>query len=68
MSQNRIPSVALRWIPQGKRKQGRLKATWRRTIEKEIKAMGLTWGEAEVAALDRIDWRRRAEDSCSVRS
>ena len=37
-----------------KRKQGRPKATWRKTVEKEIKAMGLTWGEAEMAALDRI--------------
>ena len=30
--------------------QGRLKATWRRTVEKEIKATGLTWGEVEKAA------------------
>ena len=36
--------------PRQKKKQGRLKATWRRTVEKEIKAMGLTWGEVEMAA------------------
>ena len=29
-------------VPQGKRAQGRPKATWRRQVEKEIKAMGLT--------------------------
>ena len=40
-----------------KRKKSRSIATWRRTVEKEIKAMGLTWGEAEMAALDRIGWR-----------
>ncbi len=34
----------------------------------EIKAMGLSWGEVEVAALDRIGWGRRVEASCSVRS
>ena len=68
MSPNRITRVALRWTPQGKRKQGRPKATWRRTVEKEIKAMGLTWGEAEMAALDRIGWRQRVEASCSARS
>ena len=50
--------------PQGKRKQGIPKATWRRTAEKEIKAMGLTWDEAEMAALDRIGWRQRVEVSC----
>ena len=47
--------------PQGKRKQGRLKATWRSTVEKEIKVIDLTWGEAEMAALDRSDWRQRVE-------
>ena len=51
--------VALRWNPQGKRKQGRPKATWRRTVEKEIKAMGLTWGEAEMVALDRFGSSRQ---------
>ena len=61
MSHNSNPSIAFRWTPQGKRKHGRPKATWPRTVEKEIKAMGLTWGETEMAALDRIDWRQRAE-------
>ena len=55
----KIQMVELRWTPQGKRKQDRPKATWRRTVEKEIKAMGLTWDEAEMAALDRIGWRQR---------
>ena len=47
------------------RKQGRPKDTWRRTIEREIKAMGLTWGET---ALERIGWKQKVKDSCSVRS
>ena len=41
------------------RKQDRPKANWRRTVEKKIKAMDLTWGEAEITALDRIGWRQR---------
>ena len=59
MSPKRITRAALRWTPQGKRKQGRPKATWRRTLrqEKEIRAMNLTWGEAKMIALDRIGWR-----------
>ena len=59
MSHYRIPRVTLRLTPQVKRKQGRPKVTWRRTVEKEIKVMGLTWGEAEKAALDTIGWRQR---------
>ena len=30
ISHDRIPRVALRWTLQGKRKEGRLKATWRK--------------------------------------
>ena len=40
-------------------------ATRRRTVEKEIKAIGLTWGEAEMVALDL---RQRVEASCSARN
>jgi hypothetical protein len=32
-----MTKVALRWTSEGKRKRGRLKTTWRRTKEKEIK-------------------------------
>jgi hypothetical protein len=31
-----MTKVALRWTPEGKRKRGRPKTTWRRTIENEI--------------------------------
>ena len=64
MSVNRITKVT----PQGKRKQGEPKATWRRTVEKEIKAMGLTWIEAEMVALDRIGWMQKVEASCESES
>ena len=43
----------LRWTPQGKRKRGRLKTTWRRSIEAEVKVADLTWGEIERKAQDR---------------
>ena len=32
-----LPRVALRWTPDGRRKRGRPKETWRRTVEKEMK-------------------------------
>ena len=57
MPENRIPKVAMRWTPWGRRKRGRPKTTWRRTVMKELEEMGLTWGEAQAKARDRSLWR-----------
>ena len=38
-----LPRVALRWTPDGHRKRGRLKETWRRTVEKEMKENSWLW-------------------------
>jgi len=46
MSPERIPKVALRWTHAGKRKRGRPKTTWRKTVETELSEMGLSWREA----------------------
>ncbi|XP_063404260.1 uncharacterized protein LOC134687734 [Mytilus trossulus] len=49
-----ITKIALRWTPaEGKRKRGRPKETLRRTIESELRIIGMTWGEAEKKAQDR---------------
>ena len=59
MENNRTPKVAMRWTPAtGKRKRGRPRMTWRRTIEKDLKEIGFSWGEAEAAARDRQKWRQ----------
>ena len=42
-----LPRVALSWTPDGRRKRGRLKETWRRTVEKEMKENSWTWGHLE---------------------
>ena len=52
-----ITKEALRWTPEGKRKPGRPKNTWRRTVEKEMRDQKLTWGELERKAQDRDRWR-----------
>ena len=67
MDQDRIPKIALRWTPPGKRKQGRPKNTWRRTVTAELKEMNLTWGEAQHAAQDRSRWRQIVEALCPIR-
>ena len=50
--------TAMTWVPEGRRKVGRPKTTWRRTVEKERKQLGWrSWNEAKPVAKDRADWR-----------
>ncbi len=68
MPEDSITKTALRWTPQGKRKRGRPKTTWRRTIQAELQELGLTWGEAERKAKDRQGWRGIVVALCSTGS
>ena len=74
--QNKHVNIALTWTPEGKRKRGRPKETWRRTIEGEQNELGFkTWTEATDAAQDRpngedlftavISTGREGNKSCS---
>ena len=59
MDHRRIPQQALYWeVPGFKRGPGRPRANWIGTVKKDLRKMTLTWEEAEVAALDRTEWRR----------
>ena len=50
--------TALTWTPEGRRKRGRPKTTWRRTVEKErSKAGWQSWSEVRTAAQDRNRWK-----------
>jgi hypothetical protein len=51
-----ITKHSLKWNPQGQRKRGRPKNTWRRQLSKELKEMGLE--NAETMAQDRGEWRK----------
>ena len=42
-----LTRIALPWTPDGQRKRGRPKETWRRTVEREMKEKGWTWGRLE---------------------
>ena len=48
---------ALKWNPQGKRKRGRPRNSWRRDLESEVINMGRTWEQLERLAQDRKEWR-----------
>jgi len=45
-----IPKAALLWNPQGNRKRGRPRNSWRRSITKEA---GRSWNELSFLAADR---------------
>lgn len=63
-----IKKTALDWNPQGARKRGRPKTTWKRTIEEECRTVGKTWSEVKRLADNRIGWRCFTEALCSKRS
>lgn len=65
--QGDMTKVALRWTPEGKRKRGRPKTTWRRTIETEMKERGYTWGTIEKKAENREEWRQLVLALCAKR-
>jgi len=56
MDQQRIPQQALHWeeVPWFKRGPGCPRPNWRSIVNKDLSRMGLTWEEAEVAALNRL--------------
>jgi hypothetical protein len=55
---NNITKQALEWNPQGKRKRGRPKNSWRRGIISELQAINTTWGEAK--------WKETGFDSYHI--
>ena len=65
MEPSTIPRVAMHWTPPGKWTIGRLKETWRRTVEKEMRANNVTWGELTKKAKDRQQWRALVMAFCA---
>jgi len=59
-----IAKEGLFWTPEGKRQRGRPRTTWRRSTEKELKTIYLTWSEIRKAAQDRSRWRETVKALC----
>ena len=68
MDRKRLPSIALKWTPSGKRNRGRPLGTWRRTIDEEARAIHKTWHEISWLAQDREAWRSFVAALCSTGS
>ncbi|KAL8566568.1 hypothetical protein ACOMHN_054790 [Nucella lapillus] len=60
-----VTRQALDWNPQGKRKVGRPRQTWRRSTEAEVKAAGMTWAELKRISQNRVRWRSAVVALCS---
>ena len=53
-----LAKTALTWTPEGRRKRGRPKETYRRTVERERNQLGFnSWSAAAAVAGDRAAWR-----------
>ena len=61
-----IPRVAMRRTPGGKRARRRPKETWRRSVEREMKALGWSWGQVTKLATDRQHWRSLVSALCVI--
>ena len=55
--QDNITRTALTWNPQGKRRKGRPRNTWRRDLSLDMADMGMGWPQLVTAAQDRRNWR-----------
>lgn len=61
--ENVICHQALEWNPQGSRRQGRPKTTWRRTVMQESGKK--SFGEMRTIARNRVRWRNYVDSICS---
>ncbi|KAI8514967.1 hypothetical protein Bbelb_075580 [Branchiostoma belcheri] len=60
-----ITRTALDWDPQGRRKRGRPRLSWKRGVRKDLTAANTSWQEVKKIARDRGRWRAFTEALCS---
>jgi hypothetical protein len=58
---------ALDWNPQGKRRRGRPRHTWRRSVHNEALENGKSWSEAKRMARNRTRWQCFVDALCPLR-
>ena len=66
--QNNNCNIAITWAPEEKRRRGRPKATWKRTVEKQRAEAGWqSWAEGKTIAVNRDKWRDSVKALCATR-
>jgi hypothetical protein len=63
--ENAVEMTVLDWNPQGMRKRGRPKKTWRRSVMEEAQREGRTWREVKRLAADGSRWKSFVKALCS---
>ena len=61
-----ITRQALQWNPQGKRKVGKPRYTWRRNVQAEMEAAGYKWRDMVRLAQNRTRWRSVVSGLCTT--
>ncbi|XP_073828644.1 uncharacterized protein [Musca autumnalis] len=61
-----VTKQLIEYNPQGSRRIGRPKSTWRRQVESELKESRITWSEMKNLAMDR--WKTFVTALCSSRN
>jgi hypothetical protein len=59
-----IENQALNCNPQGQRRRGRPRMTWKRTVAEGAGKVGKTWKEVRALAQKRVRWRCFVEALC----
>ena len=63
--QTSVTRQALEWNPQGARRRGRPRGSWRRTVMDELAEQNISWNEAKLLARNRVRWRAAVDALCS---
>jgi len=63
--ENNITRCVLEWNPQGSRRRGHPKKSWRRSVIAELAKNKITWIEAKRTASNRVRWRSMVDALCS---
>ena len=65
---NENTRIALTWTPEGRRKRGRPRETWRRMVERKRDELGFKdWTKADSCARDQEAWRERTQGPISLK-
>jgi hypothetical protein len=64
---NDITRQALDWNPCGRRRRGRPRETWKRTLDKDLRTVNRSWMEVKGFAANRQRWKSLVEALCSPR-
>lgn len=63
-----VTRQALDWNPQGARRRGRPKHTWKRTVINEADSQNMSWKQIKVLSKNRVRFKAFLEALCSDRS